>query len=672
MTVGTTATVGGAINFSNSIGGTLSAGGDISGAGTVTNNNSVLNLSSTSGNIYGSSTANPLAIQTPIVAANAGGSLVRLSNAGGLQIDGSSVGSSGVFELSATGNITVNGNVNSSASPASQINLTATGASSSILKSGLSGRLFATNVNLTTGGGSIGLQIAGNPILLAADNVVLSNGATNAFIQNNNSASVTTTGTIGSLTYVQTGTNTVTTVGASGIDISGSGNVSITSAAGTNGGLAFTGAISGAGTVSLGTDGTGTMSGTGLITANQVNIQTGGGNIGTSGAQLNLSTPTLIVRMNSAGTAFISDNQSVNLTSGTGTSGTIGSLTLTETSGTGSITVGSAGITNTGVLTLQGATGTNTSINVNGGITRSGFATTSNLTATGTGVIARTGAGSIDQGNINLVTAGGDIGATGTPILILGTTLNLQSNSTGNAFITSTGSSIIYTGSGAAGSIGSLVYTQNATSGTRDVLGRGSLGQNINATGNITVQQSGSGTHEIDIEGTVTSTNAATGTISLTTLGGGAITNNLLGFGPGTLAATNINMTTTGGAIGSGTDVRVANNSGALGILTIQTGGAAANITSNGTNGYQVNTGAAGSVGNLTYTANGGGSHGVGSAANRINSSGNVTLQGVSGTNAQFVVYRAINTSGDVTVSATGPGSIINNPGASFIFGNTV
>jgi hypothetical protein len=674
LNVGTTASVGGTVSFTNSVGGTFTTGSDLSGTGTVRTNSGTLNLATTSGNIFGSSIANPLSIQAQIVRVTANGGTVRLSNNQLTYIGASNVGANGILDVRSPDGIVTLGDVNNSATPAQQISLTANGGNQFIVNSGIPRTLFADTVNLTTSGDSIGVLVANQPILLAANNVILSNGAANAFINNSNSAAVTTTGTIGSLNYVQTGANNVTTVGATGINISGSGNVSITSATGTNGGLAFTGAIAGAGTVSLGTDGTGTMSGTGLITANQVNIQTGGGNIGTSGAQLNLSTPTLNVRMNSAGTAFISDNQSVNLTSGTGTSGTIGSLTLTKTLGSGSITVGSAGITNTGVLTLQGAAGTDTSININGGITRSGFATTSNLTATGTGVIARTGTGSIDQGNVNLVTAGGDIGATGTPILMLGTTLNLQSNSTGNAFITSTGSSIIHTGSGAAGSIGSLTYTQNATSGTRDVLGRGSLSQNINATGNITVQQAGSGTHEIDIEGTVTSTNASTGTISLTTLGGGQITNNLLGFGPGTLAARNINMTTTGGAIGSGTDVRVANNSGALGILTIQTGSGSANITSNGTSGYQVNTGAAGSVGNLTYTANGGGANFLGSSTNGISSSGNVIFQGVSSSVVQFAIRNFVttNSASQITISGTGSGNIINDNGGGLLTAGTV
>lgn len=660
LNVGSTTTInnGGVINFNNAAGGTLTSSVDISGVGTarINGTSGLLTINSTNGGIYGATTASSLRTSASNLSLSAGGSTLRVTNDRDAIINGATVATGGDIEVVNSGILTIAGNFNSSASRAGTIALTTNVANANVIESASTpGTLYGDSVLLTASGGNFGAS--GNPILLSS-NAVNMNSTGSFYLSNERSATVSqTSASVASLDYRQTGSNQTATFS----NINSLGSVFVQAEAASNGSIVSNG-ISSGGVVTLVANGTGSITGPGTIQGSTVNLQTYGGAIGAVGTPLTLNTTNLSVGMNGLGTAYL-QGPGLSLTSAGGATGNFGTLTYTQTGATGAVTVGSAGITNNGALTLQGAAGTNTSININGGITRSGGSSVnSNLTATGTGVIARTGGGTIYQDNTNLITAGGDIGSSGTPIATQGSTLQLQSNSTGNAYISSTGSSVVYTGSGATGSIGSLVYTQNAFTNTRDVLGRGSLSQNINATGNVTVQQSGSGVHEIDIEGTVTSTNAATGTISLTTLGGGAITNNVLGFGPGTLAARNINLTTSGGAIGSGTAVNVANNTGAVGTLTVQTGGATANITSNGSSGYSVTTGV-GTVGDLTYTANGGAVHNIGTSANGISSSGNVILQGTTGITSQFVLQNSVttNSANQITISSTGAGNITNN-----------
>ncbi|MDX2108385.1 MAG: hypothetical protein SFY67_18470 [Candidatus Melainabacteria bacterium] len=669
--IGGAATINGAVNFNNHS--TFQAGSDISGTGIISTGSSLLTLTSTAGSIYGSTAALPFRIDAQSLSVNAGGSIVRLSDGRNVYMgpSASSVGANGTFDLTSTGDIYIYSDINSSGSRATQVSLTSGGV---IHNFGSGGRIYGDTVNLTTSGGAIGLTVLDVPVFLAADNVVLSTGTGSVLLSNSNSAAVTTAaaGTIGSLNYTQTGANSTTTVGASGINLSGAGAVSISST-GTDNSLVFTGPLAASGTITLTTTGTGTMSGTGLISGNLINLRTGGGDIGASGSELSLSTPTLDVQMNSAGSAFIRDSQSVTLTSGTGTTGSLGALTLTENAATGSITIGSAGITNTGALTLQGGSGTDTTINVNGGTSRSGASSvTTSLVATGAGTIAQTGTGRLFADRLNLTTAGGNIGASGTEIQIQGGIVTSQTNTTGNVFLSSNSGSILLTGSGTTGSVNNFNYTQTFNSGVTDVLGQGALGINAN---NVTILQSGSGAHSVDIEGNVTLASAL-GLLTISASGGGNITSNQLGFGPGTLIARNIALNASGSIGSSSNPILISNEGfGSTGTVTLQTSGGSADI--NGTGSFNLTSGIA-SVGNLTYTRIGGtmDTTYVGSPTASLTSTGNIIIQGATGTNSPIVINSSATTSTNrqITLSATGTGSVtnFNSPNTAILTAGTV
>lgn len=663
LNVGSTTAIGasGAINFQSATTNTLTSGGTISSAGGPVFSVGTLNLAVTNGSIFGTSSANPLSVNALTVSAIAGGTnnAVRLSTSGGVTLNASSAGTGGVFSLvnNTSGNIGLAGDINSSASPTNAIVLDNEAPGGNIFTTVTPRTLNASaGVSLISVGGQIGTNA--NPIRVNTPSFSVGGTPTEAHIRSEQSATLSSS-TASTITEVtQAGAGSLLTAGnitsaTTTLQALATSNASINVNAAINSGAS--------GTVNLTADGTGTLSGTGLITANQVNLKTGGGNIATSLNPMNLSAPNLNVQTNSAGTAFVTDNQSVIVTSGTGTAGTVGNLTVRETLNNGRISVGTAGLNFADGVTLQAGTGTNANINLEGNMTwnLTGTNGTVNLTTNGTGVITEsalgTGTGRILAGTLNATTGGGNIGASGNELLVQGGTLNFQTNSTGNVFISSNSGSIITTGTGATGSVGDLTYTQTFGGGVRDVLGRGSS-QTINATGNIVVQQTGAGQHDLDIEGNVTTANNRS--ITLNTSGGGVIDENLLGFGTGRLTAGTVNLNTTGGGRIGASGNPVLLSAANVNVQTGNTGTGNVFISNNVTNSLST---AGTSIGSLTATQTGSGTT-MNITPTGINANGTVTLNTSAGSNANINFDGNVNAGANqISVTTEGTGIITEN-----------
>ncbi|MFX4887738.1 hypothetical protein ABTB91_20085, partial [Acinetobacter baumannii] len=81
------------------------------------------------------------------------------------------------------------------------------------------------------------------------------------------------------------------------------------------------------------------------------------------------------------------------------------------------------------------------------------------LTATGSGTIsAVTIDPQVSGGEINMVTGGGNIGSSSTPINVNAFSVNAETNSTGDVFVANgqDGESVITTGTGTTGSVHDL------------------------------------------------------------------------------------------------------------------------------------------------------------------------------------------------------------------------
>ena len=158
LNVGSTTTLAttGSINFTGGLGGVLTSGGAITGGGAITTSGlfSVLNLMTTSGSIYGSTATTGLNVSTPSIKVTAAGD-AYLSDNRDVSLRASQTG--GILSLVSTGNITVDGSVDSATKPGTTITLSgATG----IAEGGTGGTLFATNATLNTNGGVIGTNSA--------------------------------------------------------------------------------------------------------------------------------------------------------------------------------------------------------------------------------------------------------------------------------------------------------------------------------------------------------------------------------------------------------------------------------------------------------------------------------------------------------------------------------
>jgi hypothetical protein len=362
LNLGTTATIGGTVNFNHSSGGTLQSGGDISGAGTVIlNGGTSLSLVTTGGDIYGTTLGTTfLAVQAAALSVTVSGNGLSafIDNNQSMTLNASAV--DGTLSLKTQGSITIGGNINSQANPGESIDLLASGVSAAIINDTSGRTLFADSIALETGGGNLGAS--GSPLVIAGDvDSFDTNGTGNAFLQFNQSASIQDGGNLD-------GTNnlTVTISASAGLltvsQIRVTGALSLQASSGSNAGFSFDDSAHQANQVNVVADGTGTIAyssgASNTITANSgtgtISLATGGGDIGspsapvlTAGGILNLST-------NDSGNVFVENTGNVDVTGGSvGANGEFNVSTASAMTISGDVSGNVIDLSSTGTITLN-------------------------------------------------------------------------------------------------------------------------------------------------------------------------------------------------------------------------------------------------------------------------------------------------------------------------------
>lgn len=585
-------------------------------------------------------------------------------NDGAVTVYGPGISSSGdvtITGTSANRSIALGGTIDTLNNK--QINLTAAGTTSTISNTAGGGTLIAGTVNLQTGGGDIGAS--GSNISLSADNVNARTNSTGAvYLSNDRTSTIATgsgvAGSTGAFNYNETGSGAIGSVGTAGIN--STGDVNLIALSGSNGGFNFEGNVNaGAGSlIRVIAEGSGTITenalglGTGTLTASQVFLNSGGGNIGSLANPILTNTPILQLASNGTGNVFVTDSQSVLVTTGPGASGAVADLSVTETANGGRLSVGTAGITSTTSVALLGLN--NSNINLEGNINANTTSGIVQLIATGTGTITENalllGSGTITANQALLYTNGTAIGASAKPILLSVPNVSVKTYGSGDVFLSDNISVNIDTGTAGGNSVRALTLTQTGNgqniavstvgiSATNDVLLTGTAGQNTS----------------IDLEGNITTGGAQT--VSLVATGTGAITENAQGLGSGTITAGTVRLTSEGGNIGANGNA-ILTSAPALVLASNGTGDVF--VDDNITATVRTASGAAGPVNNLTVTETGSGA--ILTVIQNIRANGNVTLQAADGSNAGINIDGDVlaSTSGLITISADGTGAVTQQP----------
>ena len=127
-----------------------------------------------------------------------------------------------------------------------------------------------------------------------------------------------------------------------------------------------------------------------LLTAGTVDLVTAGSDVGSVKSPILTSATNVHLATNSTGSVYVNDDQSATVTTGTVTTGRVGTLIFVDTNGSGTITVGTGGIHSTSNVSL---------------------------TAPGS-IIEGAEKGVVTGNNIQLTSGTGDIGASDDPLLL--------------------------------------------------------------------------------------------------------------------------------------------------------------------------------------------------------------------------------------------------------------
>lgn len=623
------------------------------------------NLYTAGGNIGTSSQAIVLNNVAAVNTQTNGTGEVWVTNNTAASINASSVGnynytstadvSTGVMGINSTGNVSVKA-TNISVPYAVNAN-TSTG---TVTLEATSGNITgAANVNgqsarLLTAGGTIGTGTGANALNVNAANIYLDTDNTgNVFVNGLAATSNLTTGTgvdgVGRLNYATSGD---TTIGTAGIEAHGDVDLNRTSTSLATASYLVDGSVNTFGnslTVRPGSAGNVQQLGTGRLTASEITLDMGSGYAGDSASPLRISTPTVRVVGTSA--------TAVNLTTDTSTNGTtmataIDSFTMTGTGANTTLSSTGSGISALSNLTLQGSPGVNVSIDTGAGLNSSTASGNVVLNATGAGTITNSLGDTINGYNITLHTEGGDIGSVGGRMIVNGAgSLTLGSNSTGNAYVDTVGTTLTTTSS--TDGVGSLNLRVTNANGVVTI---GNAG--VYAAGDLSMVGTSSNNGFV-LDGETHAGSTAT----ITATGTGSIQRSLTSAG--TIFANSAVITTASGDIG--TLARPVNFSASD--VDLRNGNQNANfyVTNDLSANLSVGTSANQRPLSLVYTSTGTNTTtSVGPSG--INAFNSITLQDAAGTNGSFDVtndIRAFGVNGLVTISTLGDGTITqSNPAA--------
>ncbi len=424
-----------------------------------------------------------------------GGSLTLTSATVGTNTytnEGINTGSTGSYTLSAD-NTATTGILTATSSSVTANTVSLTSTAGNIGESGGSPSaiaLVSPNLTLSAANGSIYATDSGNTLLTITANSPISSSGTFSLT---NSGSILVSANIGTGSAT-TGIVDLTTIGSSSYTVNSSASD--------------------------------------FITAGNINLNTNGGDIGSSSQGINVDTANLTAstlnNSSTTGSAYVNDlaTTTVNL-GGTASTGTNVANISVGTAGTLSLTVAAANI--------------NVASNVSVGLaTGSGTIDLTSETAIGTGtnagIITSTG-NTLTAANVGLNTNGSDIGSSNQGINVntanlTASTLN-NSSTTGSAYVNDLATTTVNLG----GTATSGVNVANISVGTAGTLSLTATVANINVAGNVSVgSATGSGTINLTSD-TATGTGTNAGLIS----GTGDV-----------LTSGTINLNTNGSDIGSG------------------------------------------------------------------------------------------------------------------------
>jgi len=513
------------------------------------------------------------------------------------------------------------------------------------LTANTTGNVYITNTGSVNFGAS-----SGDALNLTSDGIV---------VDGNTSATTLNLTATGSNTITEsTGTLTGTTVNLSSTSgtVGTSGNHLLTDAGTLTANTTGNDYITNTGSVTLGNSSAGSGDTFTLATTSNGNMTLGGTLAATSG-----TIGTINLTANGSGT-FIESNGAVtaltvNLTSGTGD---IGSNSSNFSTVTGNLTANTAGnvyVSNTGNVTVgTSSVGNNDTFSLatssNGSITlaatnitaTSGTVGTIDLTTTGTGAINES-SGTLTAHAVNLSSALADIGSSGSNILTAASTVT--ANTSGNAYVTNTGDVTLDASSAGSGNTFDLTTTSNGNIalGGNVVAGSGTIG-----TINITAGGSGSITDPTHLLA-ATNLNLTSGTGSI-----GTSSNNILA------SATNFTGNTSGSGniyLSNNQSLNIVNANTAGGIYSVKTTSGNINIEAN-IDPTEIDLSSAGDItdvnGNVvtanivTLISTGGGN--IGTSSHPIMTAASDESANTSGSGNIYVTN-----TGAVTVNASGSGT---------------
>jgi trimeric autotransporter adhesin len=444
--------------------------------------------------------------------------------------------------------------------------------------------------------------------------------------------------------------------------------------------------ISGGGNLAIGAN---IISQSGGITLSGANITRSAGNIASTGAvganagNINMSATGAItlgaatISANSVAAATAGNAGNINISAGTGFTGT-GAINTTGGNSTGASTVGGSG-GSVSIVSTTGAIGTGT-ITTSGGAAGAGIANGSNagnVTVTASAGNATVGAITARTGSATGTGASGgvaNVNVSGAAVTLAAVNTSGQNN--GNGGTISANASGVLTLNGAITTAGGVAITGNAgkNAGLINLTG---ASINSAAAGTITASGSnGSGANQAGGNGAAVNINA-TGAISvraITANGGNGVATNAKGGDAGsiTISTNNGNISTNAGALNARTGVGIGTGANAIpGFIAISNTSATGTITT-GSISTAGNTN--GNGGNISVTGNGAvniagavsssGSASTGTRAGR--NAGNITITGAT------VNAGAITASGGAGIGANQNGGLGGAVSLTAGTGNTI
>lgn len=447
-----------------------------------------VSLTTTNGNI--GTTSQPINTAAGSLTANAAGAQMNAYINQMKSVTLLNCSASGIF------NLTANGDLASSAGTAitgAVIQLTSAGslglagtvagtisvsirAANSIVNGDL-GTIITPALSLTSTGGSIGASGAANALNVSVANLSLrTEGSGDVYV--NQTGPMTLDGSSAGGRFELTCSGMLTTVGAVV-----AGSVVLQTAANSNASISLGASVASGSfvgdTVTVAADGSGAITQlAGTLTAHTLNLRSGTGSIGAIGTEIQTAASNLTV--NTGGNVYICQTGATNV----GTSGA-GSGNVFQLTSTGTVTT--TGTISGQKITLKGAADSNASFRIGGSIIGgAGSGDSVTITTDGTGGISQI-EGVITANTIHLSSGTGNVGSGGASIQTAASVLTVNTGGTGNTYISNSGALAICASS--AGGVLQIQGDDNVTATDRITAGHVVL-QSTGSSGAIDVASS--------------------------------------------------------------------------------------------------------------------------------------------------------------------------------------